>query len=414
MDSTHKLVIRNEILKRLRAKEQEFKDEFGSLNEEVFRHKFEGLFRGIVREGRMRLAEAEQREMFEEVISFFLGLGPLDKLLKDPEITEIMVNGPYQVFIEKKGKIEPADVSFTDEEQLGYFIERILSPVGRRVTEYEPCVDARLKDGSRVNVVRSPVSGIGSILTIRKFLHRIFGPEELVRLGSVTPGVLDFLKACVGARCNILVSGGAGAGKTTLLNVLFSFVGESERVITIEDTRELRARHMHIVPMETRPPSIEGKGEISIRDLFRNALHMRPDRIIVGEVRSSEVLDMIQAMNTGHEGSMTTLHANAELEALDRVEILALMAKMNISSEVIKRQIINAFDVIVQLTRFPDGSRKTTGISEVIKARDYELRPLFVWDESAGTIVATGQIPSFSERLRKVAGYDCGVLKEGR
>ena len=413
MDPSDLTVLRNEIFKRIRAKEREFKNGLLQLEGEKFRHKFEALFRIVLKENRIKLPPEEQREIFEDIMSFFLGLGPLDKLLKDDSISEIMVNGPFQVFVEKQGRLEITDVAFSDQAQLELFIERILSPVGRRVTEYEPFVDARLYDGSRVNVVRSPVSGIGPVLTIRKFLHRILRVEELVRMGSVSKEAVMFLKACVASRRNILVSGGAGAGKTTLLNVLFSFVPSTERVVTIEDTRELRVRHFHTVPLETRPASIEGKGEISIRGLFRNALHMRPDRVIVGEVRADEVLDMVQAMNTGHEGSMTTLHANSPLEALDRVEILALMAKANISSEVMSRQIRNALDLIIQLSRFPDGSRRVTAISEVLKGNDYALNDIFLWRHGEGRLEKTGSLPSYSRLLEERCSYDCRTLKAG-
>lgn len=412
MDPSDLTVLRNEIFKRIREKEQQFKNSMLQLDEDTFRRKFESLYRVVLRENRIKLRSDEQREIFEDIMSFFLGLGPLDKLLKDDGISEIMVNGPFQVFVEKNGCLEITDVSFTDAGQLELFIERILAPVGRRVTEYEPFVDARLFDGSRVNVVRSPVSGIGPVVTIRKFLHRILTADELIKMGSVPKDAMLFLKACVGARRNILVSGGAGAGKTTLLNVLFSFVPSSERVITIEDTRELRVRHFHTVPLETRPASIEGKGQISIRDLFRNALHMRPDRVIVGEVRSDEVLDMVQAMNTGHDGSMTTLHANAPLEALDRVEILALMAKVNISSKVMRRQIMNAIDLIVQISRFPDGSRRLTAISEVLKGDDYVLNDIFTWNHQASRLEKTGKIPTYSRLLEERASYDCRTLEK--
>jgi pilus assembly protein CpaF len=397
--------IRSEILRRLSEREKEFKQDFIKTDDTVFRNKIESMFKHVLREARIQLDPAEQNELFEDVLSHFFGLGPLDKLLKDPDISEIMVNGPNQVFIERHGRIELCDLRFTDEDQLSHYIERILSPMGRRVTEFEPCVDARLKDGSRINVVRSPVSGIGPVISIRKFVYRKLGAEDLISSGSVTDEAVAFLKACVEARLNILVSGGAGAGKTTLLNVLFSFIAQHERVITIEDTRELRCAHVHTVPMETRPPNIEGKGEITIRDLFRNALHMRPDRIIVGEVRSDEVIDMIQSMNTGHEGSMTTLHANSPLEALDRLEILALMGKSNISSDVIKRQIIGVIDIIVQLARLPDGSRKVVKVSSLLKDKEYSVQDIFCWNEDASRLEPSPTKPQICSRIERSSPY---------
>lgn len=397
--------IRSEILRRLSEREKEFKQDFIRPDDTAFRRKVESMFRHVLHEARIQLDPQDQQELFEDVISHFFGLGPLDKLLKDSEISEIMVNGPNQVFVERKGKIELCDVKFTDEDQLSHYIERILSPVGRRITEYEPYVDARLKDGSRVNVVRSPVSGIGPVISIRKFVYRKIGAEELIACGSVTEEAMAFLKACVQTRLNVLVCGGAGAGKTTLLNMLFSFIDQNERVVTIEDTRELRCAHLHTVPMETRPPNIEGKGEITIRDLFRNALHMRPDRIIVGEVRSDEVLDMIQSMNTGHEGSMTTLHANSPLEALDRLEILALLGKNNISSDVIKRQIIGVIDIIVQLARLPDGKRRVMKISSLLKDKDYNVQDIFSRADGASGLVRCAQRPAVCTRIEKATSY---------
>ncbi len=397
--------IRSEVLRRLSEREKEFKQDFIKSDNALFRHKVEGMFRHVLREARIQLDPAEQAELFDDVLSHFFGLGPLDKLLKDPEISEIMVNGPQQVFVERRGRIELSDARFTDDDQLSHYIERILSPVGRRVSEYEPYVDARLADGSRVNVVRSPVSGVGPVISIRKFVYRKLGADDLVASGSITQEAMEFLKACVQSRLNILICGGAGAGKTTLLNILFSFIPGNERVITIEDTRELRCSHLHTVPMETRPPNIEGKGEITIRDLFRNALHMRPDRIIVGEVRSDEVLDMIQSMNTGHEGSMTTLHANSPLEALDRLEILALLGTSNISSEIVRRQIINVINVIVQVARLPDGTRRVVKISSLQKEKEYVVEDIFSWSDSGGRLERAAVRPQVLERIEKASAY---------
>ena len=404
--------LREEIIKQLEEREREFKIDFLRLDDSDFRRRIEAVFKAIIRENRISLKKSEHEELLSEVISYFLGLGPIDILLKNPEITEIMVNGPKRVYIEKDGNLELSDISFRDDDHLFYFIDRILAPLGRRVSEYEPYIDARLKDGSRVNIVRHPVSTIGPILTIRKFSYKKLGLDDLIRLGTLDNASADFLKACVVSRLNILISGSAGSGKTTLLNALGTFIPDSERVITIEETRELHLDGKHCVPMETRPPNIEGKGEITIRDLLRNSLHMRPDRIIVGEVRSEEVLDMVQAMNTGHEGSMTTLHANSCLEVLDRLEVLVLMGSLNISSEVAKRQIIGALDLIVQMSRMPDGTRKVIQISEVLKAKEYSLRDIFVStqdQEGSGKLIPSGNIPNFYPKLKKMAHY---VYKE--
>ncbi len=399
--------IKEEILKYIKARERELRGSFQNTDEAAFRRRVETLFRTVIRDNRIQLRAQEQDELLTEVIAYFLGLGPIEKLLSDQEITEILINGPSQVYVERKGVLEPAALTFKDDDQLLYFVDRILSPMGRRVTEFEPYIDARLSDGSRVNVVRSPVSGIGPLVTIRKFSHHVYNVDELTRIGSVDPLTLNFLQACVKARLNVLLCGGAGAGKTTLLNALASFIPENERVITIEDTRELHLPIKHVVPLETRPPNMEGKGEITIRELFRNALHMRPDRVIVGEVRSEEVLDMIQAMNTGHEGSMTTLHANSPVEALDRLEILSLMGSTNVSSEVSRRQIINAIDIIAQMTRLADGKRRLTQVSEVVKGREYKLNDLFVFDYETGALKPTGTKPAFAPHLLRAAHYEC-------
>ena len=316
-----------------------------------------------------------------------------------------MINGPDQVYVERKGNLELTDVTFTNENQVLYLIDRIIAPSGRRLSELEPFVDARLEDGSRVNIVRSPVSRIGPLLTIRKFAYQALTMEDLNSLGTLTPEASEFLKACVISRLNILISGGAGTGKTTLLNALVNFIPEKERLITIEDTRELIISRKHTVPMETRPFNIEGKGQITIGNLFKNALHMRPDRVIVGEVRGEEVLDMIQAMNSGHEGSMTTLHASSPIEALGRLEILALMGSVNMSSEISRRQIIGAVDMVIHLTRFPDGKRRVIQISEITKSKEYAVQDIFVFDEEADILKPTHQKPSFYGKLNKRANY---------
>jgi len=401
----HLQAIREDIINKLTLREKEFKFDFGKGNRSEFKRAVESAFKTVVKENKIILNRQDQDELLSEVIAYFIGFGPIENLLKDPEVTEIMVNGPKQIYIERNGNLELTDIVFENQEQILYLIENIISPLGRRVSEFEPFVDARLRDGSRVNIVRSPVSRIGPILTIRKFSYRVLRMEDLINLGSIDRAAAEFLKACVIARINILISGGAGTGKTTFLNALIDFIPETERVITIEDTRELIISRKHTVPMETRPFNIEGKGEISMRDLFKNALHMRPDRIIAGEVRGDEVLEMVQAMNTGHEGSMTTLHASSPLEALDRLEILALMGNSNMSSEVARRQITGAVDLVVYLSRFPDGSRKVVQISEVAKSKDYSMQDIFVYDDSYKILKPTNIKPHFADKLKKLANY---------
>jgi pilus assembly protein CpaF len=401
--------LKENILKQLIDKYDEFGLEFATLDETNTQKRLEVAVKSILKKIRgVNLTHEEQEELLSEIISYFLGLGPIEGLLKDQDVSEVMVNGPKQIYVERKGNLELSDVSFRDEEHLMYFVEKILSPLGRRATEFEPYVDARLKDGSRVNIVRSPVSSIGTILTIRKFSRHILNIDDLINLGALDVTTAQFLKACVVSKLNILVSGGASTGKTTLLNVLASFIPEGERVITIEDTLELSISRRHVLPLETRQPNIEGKGEITIKDLIKNSLHMRPDRIIVGEIRSDEVLGMIQAMNTGHKGSMGTLHANSPLEAMHRLEVLALMGNPNISSEVARRQVISAIDLLVHTVRFPEGARKITKISQVVKADEYLLEDIIVAeDRSTGGLKFTGKIPTFYPELNKKANYFC-------
>ncbi|MFA6357584.1 MAG: CpaF family protein [Candidatus Omnitrophota bacterium] len=402
----HLQTAKDDIIRKLALREDEFKSSLAQGDRLGFQRMIEAAFRSVVRENRISFNREEQDEVLSEVITYFIGFGPIEILLKDPDVTEIMINGPSQVYVERKGNLELTDITFENEAQVAHIIEKIISPMGRRISEFEPFVDARLKDGSRVNIVRSPVSRIGPVLTIRKFSYRVLRAEDLIKLGSLTSLAAQFLKACVIARINIIIAGGAGTGKTTLLNALIDFIPENERLITIEDTRELIVSRKHVVPMETRPFNIEGKGEISIRDLFKNALHMRPDRVIAGEVRGDEVLDMIQAMNSGHEGSMTTLHASSPVEALDRLEILTLMGSSNnISSEVARRQIVGAVDMVVYLTRFPDGSRRVTQISEVAKSKEYSVQDIFVYDDNSKALKATNIKPHFANKLKKSANY---------
>jgi pilus assembly protein CpaF len=296
------------------------------------------------------------------------GLGPLEALLADPSVDEVMVNGPGRVWVEREGRIEPTAARFGGEADLRHAIERILAPLGRRVDEVEPLCDARLPDGSRVNVVVAPLALDGSILTIRRFRRRGFGPAELVANGTWAAPLRDLLASAVRARCNVLVSGGTGSGKTTTLNALTEFIGDGERIVTVEDAAELRLRHAHVVRLEARPASLEGKGEVTVRRLVRNALRMRPDRIVVGEVRGAEALDMLSAMSSGHDGSLSTVHAGSPEEALRRVETLALMAGLGLPHEAIREQVAGALDLVVHQARMADGTRRVVAVSEVVRA----------------------------------------------
>ena len=302
----------------------------------------------------------------QEIVDEALGLGPLEDLMKDEEVTEIMVNGPETIYVERRGVIEPTTKHFTDADQLRLIIERIITPLGRRIDESSPMVDARLPDGSRVNAIIEPVAIDGASMTIRRFGKRRLTTEDLIKIGAVPAPVMEFLKAAVEARLNCIVSGGTGSGKTTFLNVLSSFLPDRERIITIEDAAELLLNQTHIVRLESRPPNVEGSGEIRIRDLFRNALRMRPDRIVIGECRGAEALDMLQAMNTGHDGSLTTIHANSQRDALSRVETLVLMAGFDLPVRAIREQIASALDMVIHTSRMRDGSRKVVGVSEVV------------------------------------------------
>jgi pilus assembly protein CpaF len=295
------------------------------------------------------------------------GLGPLEPLLGDPSVDEVMVNGPGQVWVERAGRIEPTGVCFAGEADLRHAIERILAPLGRRVDEAEPLCDARLPDGSRVNVVVAPLALDGPVLTIRRFRPRGFGPDDLVANGTWATPLRDVLACAVRARCNVLISGGTGSGKTTTLNALTEFIGDGERIVTVEDAAELRLRHAHVVRLEARPASLEGRGEVTVRRLVRNALRMRPDRIVVGEVRGGEALDMLSAMSSGHDGSLSTVHAGSPEEALRRLETLALMAGLGLPHEAIREQIAGALDLVVHQARMPDGSRRVVAVSEVVR-----------------------------------------------
>ncbi len=312
----------------------------------------------------------EMQRMLERLLDDILGLGPLEPLVRDDEITEIMVNGPGRVYLEKAGRISPCDIVFDGEEAVYRIVDRIIGPLGLHVDEASPYVDARLPDGSRVNVILPPLSLLGPVLTIRKFRRRPFSIEELVRSGTLTAGQAAFLAKLVRERKSLVISGGTGTGKTTLLNALSSCAGEEERIITLEDAAELRLQQPHVIPLETRQPNLEGKGEVTLRDLLRNALRMRPDRIIIGEVRGPEALDLLQALNTGHRGSMTTVHANSPLDALSRLETMALTAGVGLPSRAVRGQIEQAVDALAHLEREPNGTRRVSEIAVLDRAGD--------------------------------------------
>jgi pilus assembly protein CpaF len=370
----------------------------------------------IVAEEKVPLSREERNRLINEIDADVLGFGPLEVLLNDQDVTEIMVNGPDQIFVERAGHLEKSASVFTSESQLRRVIERIVSKVGRRIDESSPLVDARLADGSRVNAIIPPLAVNGSALTIRKFAHDPFKVEDLIGFGTINRDMADMLAACVKARLNIIVSGGTGTGKTTLLNVLSGFIPDDERIVTIEDAVELQLQQAHVVRLESRSANIEGKGEITIRDLVRNSLRMRPDRIVIGECRGGESLDMLQAMNTGHEGSLSTVHANSPRDAVSRLETLVLMAGMDLPLRAIREQLTSAVDVIVQITRLKDGTRRVTHITEVqgMEGDKVTLQDAFVFDYAAGVdssgrylghAVATGVRPRFADRFR-----DSGIL----
>ncbi|UVE93779.1 CpaF family protein [Dietzia sp. B32] len=367
----------------------------------------------VVEDETVPLTGDQRQRLITDVQADVLGHGPLEKLLEDPDITEIMVNGPDMIFVERAGQITRHPSRFTSEDHLRQVIERIVSRIGRRVDESSPLVDARLADGSRVNAVIPPLAVNGSSLTIRKFSKDPYQVHDLIRFGTITPEMAEVLQACVQARLNIIVSGGTGSGKTTLLNVLSSFIPEGERIVTIEDAVELQLQQDHVVRLESRPANIEGRGEITIRELVRNSLRMRPDRIVVGEVRGGETLDMLQAMNTGHDGSLSTVHSNSPRDAIARLETLVLMAGMDLPLRAIREQIASAVDVIIQLTRLRDGTRRITAVTEVqgMEGQTVTLQDAFLFDYSAGVgpdgkflgkPVATGVRPRFTDRFTEL------------
>jgi pilus assembly protein CpaF len=356
------------------------------------------------------VSAADKERLVEALFDEVVGLGPLETLLRDPEITEVMVNRPEQIFVERRGRIELTTLAFEDEDSLRRVIDRIVSSIGRRVDESEPMCDARLKDGSRVNVVIPPVAIYGPCLTIRKFGRDVLSPEQIIASGGATAAMIEYLSAAVKTRLNIIVSGGTGSGKTTFLNVLSGFIPANERIVTCEDAAELRLRQVHVISLESKPQNVEGRGAISIRDLVRNCLRMRPDRIVVGECRGAEALDMLQAMNTGHDGSMSTLHANNPRDALNRLETLVLLAGTELPSRAIRTQIASAVNVVVQTERLRGGARKVVSIAEVMGMREGEivLQELFAFRQlgvstdgrAVGFHTATGARSVFLQHFR--------------
>lgn len=354
----------------------------------------------------------DREPLAQEMYNDILGYGPIQELVDSDEYSEIMVNGPNKIYVEHKGKLKLTDIKFRDEEHLMNTIDRIVSAVGRHIDEASPMVDARLPDGSRVNVIIPPLSLVGAVLTIRKFGKKPITAKQLVEWGSLSPKMLNFLEACVKGKLNIIVSGGTGSGKTTLLNVLSSYIPSDERIVTIEDSAEVQLHQDHVVTLESRPANIEGKGAITIRDLVVNALRMRPDRIIVGEVRSKETLDMLQAMNTGHDGSLTTTHANSPRDAVSRLETMVMMGGVELPSKAIRDQIASAIDLIVQQSRLRDGTRKVVSVTEVtgMEGNVVQMQDIFKYEHTGetgvdgkfiGDFVATGIIPNALEKIRE-------------
>ncbi len=366
----------------------------------------------------LKLPQDVRGMILKEISDELLGYGPLQPLLRDPEVTEVMVNGPKSVYVEKKGKLQKSQVVFDDDNHVLQIIDRIILPLGRRVDADSPTVDARLPDGSRVNAVIPPIAIDGPSITIRKFSKEKLGINNLIDFGSITEKMAEFLRACVLSHLNIIISGGTGSGKTTLLNVLSTYIPDGERILTIEDAAELQLQQDHVLRMETKPANVDGRGAVTIRDLVRNSLRMRPDRIVVGEVRGGEALDMLQAMNTGHDGSLTTVHSNSPRDAIARLETLVLMAGMDLPLKVVRQQIASAVDLIVQQTRLKDGSRKVTAVTEVagMEGDTVVLTDVFKFEQTGvstdgkvlGDLKPTGIRPLFSQRL-EAAGFKLGA-----
>lgn len=378
-------------------------------NVEAIIPKIDAMAVEIIKEDESFRGTIDRKKVVDELINDLTGFGPINPLLLDPEISEVMVNGPNQVYVERQGKLEESHVKFRDDEHVMNIIDKIVAPIGRRIDESSPMVDARLPDGSRVNVIIPPLALNGPTITIRKFSKDPFKIEDLVRFGTLSHEMAIFLEACVKAKLNIFVSGGTGSGKTSTLNVLSSFIPSDERIVTIEDAAELQLWQEHVISLESRPPNIEGKGGISIRDLVRNSLRMRPERIVIGEVRGGEALDMLQAMNTGHDGSLATGHSNSPRDMMSRLETMVLMAGIDLPVKAIREQIAGAIDLVIQQSRLKDGSRKIMNITEVqgLEGDVIVLQDIFVYVQDGvdpegkiqGRLIPTGIRPKFYERL---------------
>ena len=375
----------------------------------------EEVFQAILDGESIVLTRSERQRMFEAIAADIIGLGPIEPLLHDADVSEIMVNGPKQVYVERHGKLVRTSVTFDSEEHVLRIIDRIVAPLGRRIDESSPMVDARLPDGSRVHAIIRPLALNGPTLTIRKFRKDTLTVGDLIRFGSMSQEMADFLSACVQARTNIVISGGTGSGKTTLLNVLSSFIPSDERIVTVENAAELQLRQEHVVSLESRPPNVEGRGEVTIRDLVINTLRMRPERIIVGECRGGETLDMLQAMNTGHDGSMTTIHANTPRDSISRLETMCLMGGLDLPVRAIREQVASAIQLVVQQSRLKDGSRKVTQITEVVGLEGdvVVMQDIFVFAQTGmdehgriiGTLRPTGVRPKFIEKFESLNIY---------
>jgi pilus assembly protein CpaF len=385
-------------------------DQLKNLNKESVRAQIGSVVEKLILDESLPMTLAEREKVIEEILDEVFGLGPLEPLLKDPSISDIMVNGFDNVYIERGGRVVETNIRFKDQAHVRMIIERIVSAIGRRIDDSSPIVDARLADGSRVCAVIPPLSLIGPVISIRRYGKKVLGTDELLKNETLTSGMLDFLSGCVEARLNIVISGGSGSGKTTMLNTLSRFIPEEERIVTIEDTAELQLQQNHVVRLETRPANIEGAGAVTQRDLVINTLRMRPDRIIVGESRGAEALDMLQAMNTGHDGSMTTVHANAPRDAFSRLETMVMMASAHVPDKVIRQQLANAINVVVHCARLADGSRKVTGVAEVVGVENdlVEMQDIFEFERTGisprgkvvGIFRGTGARPVCLDRLK--------------
>ena len=402
---------RNRVHEDLLAMMDLRRTDVGSMDEDTLRKHVAGMIKEIIEgmEGKLP-PDVNREQLAREVLNEAVGLGPLEALLADDDVTEIMVNKYDEIYIERAGKLTLSDVSFSSDDAVMSAIERIVSPLGRRIDESSPMVDARLKDGSRVNAIIPPLALRGPCLTIRKFAKTKLTSDDIVRFGAINEPMVKFLKVAVEQRKNILISGGTGSGKTTLLNVLSNYIPSTERIVTVEDAAELKLSQPHIVSLEARPPNLEGKGAVTIRDLVKNCLRMRPDRIVVGECRGGESLDMLQAMNTGHDGSLTTAHANTPRDLISRLEVMVMMSGLDLPSSAIREMVASAVDIIVQQTRFSDGSRKITNIAEVtgVEQNIVQLQDIFRYNQEGfdengkvrGHFEATGTVPQFYEELR--------------